>query len=89
MNAVAFLSIPVVRSRYGARAQAAVEAELGRQGVRTSVMAENGMRLDAGGHETWAPSGSRQRWPCPPCSRSPVARGPGRCPGSSSRWSSS
>ncbi|MEV7561289.1 hypothetical protein [Streptomyces sp. NPDC089795] len=55
--ALAFLSIPVVRSRYGARAQAAVEAELGRQGVRTSVMAENGMRLDAGGHETWAPVG--------------------------------
>ncbi len=53
--ALAFLSIPLVRSRYGARAQAAVEAELGRQGVRTTVMAENGMRLDAGGHETWAP----------------------------------
>ncbi|MFD7101198.1 hypothetical protein [Streptomyces xanthophaeus] len=55
--AVAFLSIPVVRSRYGARAQAAVEAELGRQGVRRTVMAENGMRLDAGGHETYAPVG--------------------------------
>ncbi|QES55213.1 hypothetical protein DEJ51_14285 [Streptomyces venezuelae] len=55
--AVAFLSIPVVRSRYGARAQASVEAELGRQGVRSTVMAENGMRLDAGGHETWAPVG--------------------------------
>ncbi|MFJ6757387.1 hypothetical protein ACIQNK_20470 [Streptomyces sp. NPDC091273] len=55
--ALAFLSIPLVRSRYGARAQAAVEAELGRQGVRTTVMAENGMRLDAGGHETWAPVG--------------------------------
>ncbi|WP_203349282.1 hypothetical protein [Streptomyces sp. 3211] len=35
--AAAFLSIPLVRSRYGARAQAAVEAELGRQGsVRRS-----------------------------------------------------
>lgn len=55
--ALAFLSIPLVRSRYGARAQAAVEAELGRQGVRTTVMAENGMRVDAGGHETWAPVG--------------------------------
>ncbi|WP_326589632.1 hypothetical protein [Streptomyces sp. NBC_01294] len=55
--ALAFLSIPLVRSRYGSRAQAAVEAELGRQGVRTTVMAENGMRLDAGGHETWAPVG--------------------------------
>ncbi|MEU6214293.1 hypothetical protein ACIPRL_20410 [Streptomyces sp. NPDC090085] len=55
--AAAFLSIPLVRARYGGRAQAAVEAELGRQGVRTTVMAENGMRLDAGGHETWAPVG--------------------------------
>lgn len=55
--ALAFLSIPLVRSRYGSRAQAAVEAELSRQGVRTTVMAENGMRLDAGGHETWAPVG--------------------------------
>ncbi|MFD7258112.1 hypothetical protein [Streptomyces sp. NPDC059874] len=55
--ALAFLSIPLVRSRYGARAQASVEAELGRQGVRTTVMAENGMRVDAGGHETWAPVG--------------------------------
>ncbi|MFG2880559.1 hypothetical protein ACGFYU_37020 [Streptomyces sp. NPDC048337] len=55
--ALAFLSIPLVRSRYGGRAQAAVEAELARQGVRTTVMAENGMRVDAGGHETWAPVG--------------------------------
>ncbi|MFE5809855.1 hypothetical protein [Streptomyces sp. NPDC056491] len=46
--AVAFLSIPVVRSRYGARAQAAVEAELGRQGVRTTVMTENGLRSRRG-----------------------------------------
>ncbi|GGT53926.1 hypothetical protein [Streptomyces purpureus] len=55
--ALAFISIPLVRARYGARAQSAVENELGRQGVRTTVMAENGMRLDAGGHETWAPLG--------------------------------
>ncbi|MBT2467529.1 hypothetical protein J7E97_06510 [Streptomyces sp. ISL-66] len=54
--ALPFLSIPLVRNRYGARAQAAVEAELSRQGVRTTVMAENGMH-DAGGHETWAPVG--------------------------------
>ncbi|MEV7441589.1 hypothetical protein AB0O22_10610 [Streptomyces sp. NPDC091204] len=33
--ALAFLSTPLVRSRYGARAQAAVEAEPDRQGVRT------------------------------------------------------
>ncbi|MBT2457623.1 hypothetical protein [Streptomyces sp. ISL-86] len=55
--ALAFLSIPLVRNRYGARAQAAVEAELSRQGVRTTVMAENGMHVDADGHETWAPVG--------------------------------
>ncbi|MBT2477750.1 hypothetical protein [Streptomyces sp. ISL-94] len=46
-----------MRSRYGGRAQASVGAELARQGERTMVMAENGMRLDVGGHETWAPVG--------------------------------
>ncbi|MFG2296341.1 hypothetical protein [Streptomyces sp. NPDC048603] len=55
--AVAFLSIPVVRARYGATATAAAHAELSRQGVRTTVLEENGMRFDAGGHETWAPVG--------------------------------
>ncbi|TVL92255.1 hypothetical protein [Streptomyces sp. SAJ15] len=53
--AAAFLSIPLVRSRYGAVATAGAEAELRRQGVRPTVLAENGMRFDAGGHETWAP----------------------------------
>ncbi|MFJ5549814.1 hypothetical protein [Streptomyces sp. NPDC093225] len=53
--AAAFLSIPLVRSRYGATATARAEAELDRQGVRRTVLAENGMRFDAGGHETWAP----------------------------------
>ncbi|ORT59245.1 hypothetical protein [Streptomyces sp. CB03238] len=53
--AAAFLSIPVVRARYGATATVGAEAELRRQGVRTTVLAENGMRFDAGGHETWAP----------------------------------
>ncbi|GHG66253.1 hypothetical protein [Streptomyces griseocarneus] len=53
--AAAFLSIPLVRHRYGATATAAARAELERQGVRTTVLAENGMRFDAGGHETWAP----------------------------------
>ncbi|WP_424213204.1 hypothetical protein ACN20G_14600 [Streptomyces sp. BI20] len=53
--ALAFLSIPLVRARHGAHAMAAAEAELTRQGVRPSVLTENGMRFDAGGHETWAP----------------------------------
>ena len=53
--AVAFLSIPVVRHRYGARATRSAHAELERQGVRPAVLAENGMRFDAGGHETAAP----------------------------------
>ncbi|MFJ3640835.1 hypothetical protein ACIPRD_13890 [Streptomyces sp. NPDC090108] len=51
----AFVSIPVVRGRFGATATAAAHAELRRQGVRTTVLEENGMRFDAGGHETWAP----------------------------------
>ncbi len=53
--AAAFVSIPLVRHRYGAAAKAAAEAELNRQGVRPGVLAEHGMRFDAGGHETWAP----------------------------------
>ncbi|MGV9610695.1 hypothetical protein [Nocardia xishanensis] len=53
--AAAFSSIPMVRHRYGAAAKAAAEAELNRQGVRPGVLAEHGMRFDAGGHETWAP----------------------------------
>ncbi|GAT70413.1 hypothetical protein PS9374_06095 [Planomonospora sphaerica] len=54
--AAAFLSIPLVRHRYGAVAMAGAQAELARQGVRTTVLAENGMRFDAGGHETAAPA---------------------------------
>ncbi|NGN66541.1 hypothetical protein G5C51_21895 [Streptomyces sp. A7024] len=54
--AAAFVSIPTVRHRYGPTATAAAEAELTRQGVRTSVLAENKMRFDAGGHETAAPA---------------------------------
>jgi hypothetical protein len=53
--ALAFVSIPLVRHRYGATAMAAAQAELARQGVRTTVLTENGMRFDASGHETWAP----------------------------------
>ncbi|MEU0505196.1 hypothetical protein [Nocardia sp. NPDC005998] len=55
--ALAFVSIPLVRHRYGAAAKAAADADLTRQGVRPAVLEENGMRFDAGGHETWAPVG--------------------------------
>lgn len=54
--AAAFVSIPLVRDRYGARSTAGAHAELGRQGVPAGVLAENGMRFDAGGHETAAPA---------------------------------
>lgn len=53
--ALAFLSIPLVRHRYGPQAQAAAEQELTRQGVPVTVLAENKLRFDAGGHETAAP----------------------------------
>lgn len=55
--AAAFVSMPIVRGRYGATAMAKAEAELQRQGARPSVLTENGMRFDAGGHETAAPVG--------------------------------
>ena len=53
--AAAFVSIPLVRHRFGPAATAAAEAELARQGVRGGVLAANGLRFDAGGHETAAP----------------------------------
>ncbi len=53
--AVAFLSIPLVRHRFGPAAKAAAVAELRRQGVRPEVLEENRIRFDAGGHETAAP----------------------------------
>ena len=54
--AAAFVSIPMVRHRYGKAATASAQAELARQNVRTTVLAENGMRFDAGGHETAVPA---------------------------------
>ncbi|NRQ40789.1 hypothetical protein HII36_54645 [Nonomuraea sp. NN258] len=54
--ALAFLSIPLIRHRYGPDAQAAAEAELARQGIPGSVLAENKLRFDAGGHETAVPA---------------------------------
>ncbi|GAA0225709.1 hypothetical protein GCM10010492_24950 [Saccharothrix mutabilis subsp. mutabilis] len=53
--AAAFVSIPLVRHRFGPTATATAHAELARQGVRPGVLAENGMRFDAGGHETAVP----------------------------------
>ena len=54
--AVAFVSIPLIRHRYGAAAKAAAEAELTRQGVPVSVLAENKLSFDASGHETVVPA---------------------------------
>lgn len=53
--ALAFVSIPLVRHRYGATAKAAAEGELARQGVPVTVLEENNLRFDASGHETAAP----------------------------------
>ncbi|OLT16054.1 hypothetical protein BJF79_18520 [Actinomadura sp. CNU-125] len=53
--AVAFVSIPLVRHRYGPAAKAAAEAELARQDVPATVLEENGLKFDASGHETAAP----------------------------------
>jgi hypothetical protein len=53
--AVAFVSIPIVRHRFGPAAKAAAVAELRRQNVRPEVLEENRLRFDAGGHETAAP----------------------------------
>ncbi|MFE4593538.1 hypothetical protein [Streptomyces laurentii] len=53
--AAAFVSIPVVRHRFGPAAKAAAVAELRRQDVRPEVLEENRLGFDAGGHETAAP----------------------------------
>ncbi|MGQ5264467.1 hypothetical protein ACTWLT_27330 [Micromonospora sp. ZYX-F-536] len=53
--AAAFVSIPLVRHRFGPVAKAAAEAELRRQNVRPGVLEENKLRFDASGHETAAP----------------------------------
>ncbi|MFE9205603.1 hypothetical protein [Micromonospora sp. NPDC007230] len=54
--AAAFVSIPVVRHRFGPAAKAAAVTELRRQHVRPEVLEENKLRFDAGGHETAAPA---------------------------------
>jgi hypothetical protein len=54
--ALAFVSIPLIRQRFGSLASRHTEAELVRQGVSASALKDNGFDLDASGHETWAPS---------------------------------
>jgi hypothetical protein len=53
--ALAFVSIPLVRGRFGDSAKVNAEAELTRQGVPVAVLAENKLSFDASGHETAAP----------------------------------
>jgi hypothetical protein len=54
--AIAFLTIPLIRHRFGNVAKDAAEAELIRQGVSPTVLAENKLSFDAGGHETIVPA---------------------------------
>lgn len=54
--AMAFVSIPLVRHRYGATAMTSAQSELARQGVPTTVLSDHGMRFDASGHETAVPA---------------------------------
>ncbi|MGN9838416.1 hypothetical protein ACTMTI_09885 [Nonomuraea sp. H19] len=54
--ALAFLSIPLVRHLYGSSAKTNAEAELTRQGIRTTVLEENKLSFDASGHETYVPA---------------------------------
>jgi hypothetical protein len=54
--ALAFLSIPFVRHRYGAASKAAAEAELVRQDIPVTVLADNNLKFDASGHETAVPA---------------------------------
>ncbi|MFG2642520.1 hypothetical protein ACGFYP_16320 [Streptomyces sp. NPDC048370] len=54
--ALAFVSIPIVRARFGPAATIAADRELDRQGIRPGVLAENDIKFDASGHETWAPA---------------------------------
>ncbi|MFB7369733.1 hypothetical protein ACFC0D_07840 [Streptomyces sp. NPDC056222] len=53
--ALAFVSIPIVRHRFGQPATTAAKDELTRQGIRPEVLEENNLKFDASGHETWAP----------------------------------
>ncbi|MBF9134210.1 hypothetical protein I0C86_35545 [Plantactinospora sp. S1510] len=55
--ALAFVSIPLVRHRYGTSAKVNAEAELTRQGVPGTVLKDNNLSFDASGHETAAPVG--------------------------------
>ncbi|MEQ4716718.1 hypothetical protein [Nonomuraea sp. B19D2] len=48
--ALAFLIAPVAGLVHGADVKAAIEAELVRQGLSPSILAENGIQLDEGGY---------------------------------------
>jgi hypothetical protein len=52
---LAFVSIPVVRRRYGPAAKAAAEAEVERQGIPPEVLADHGIDFDERGIETLVP----------------------------------
>lgn len=52
---LAFVSISLVRRRYGAAARAAAEAEVGRQGIPPNVLAEHKIDFDERGIETLVP----------------------------------
>lgn len=52
---LAFVTIPVVRRRYGPAAKAAAEAEVERQGIPADVLAEHGIDFDERGIETLVP----------------------------------
>ncbi|MFE3455650.1 hypothetical protein ACFXJ8_42750 [Nonomuraea sp. NPDC059194] len=53
--ALAFLIAPLAGLVYGADVQAAAEAELARQGLSPSVLAENGIHFDEGGYALVVP----------------------------------
>ncbi|MGW4961030.1 hypothetical protein ACWEPL_27750 [Nonomuraea sp. NPDC004186] len=54
--ALGFVSIPLVRHRYGRQAGVAAVRELERQGVPARILKENNISFDASGHETIVPA---------------------------------
>ncbi|MEV4891308.1 hypothetical protein AB0K48_18175 [Nonomuraea sp. NPDC055795] len=58
LYALAFLIAPVAGLVYGADVQAAAEAELIRQGLSPSVLAENNVHFDEGGYALLVPVGT-------------------------------
>ncbi|MFE0150815.1 hypothetical protein ACFWY5_26940 [Nonomuraea sp. NPDC059007] len=58
LYALAFLIAPVAGLVYGADVQAAAEAELIRQGLSPSALAENNVHFDEGGYALLVPVGT-------------------------------